>query len=150
MPNKRINKGSVEEENSILWTEEQIKEYAVVLPMMESMLDEIKTISTKKHDAKLSILKVKMINRLIVTSRELLASQPVLEYLEEIDEHNLPEYSDVSIILRQYIEALKQFDLQNQDSVNEFVKGFDLSNLCEDDLKQLEEILSKARSIPSE
>ncbi len=116
-------------------TEEQ------VFKMLESMQDEIKTLSSKKHDAKLSRLKVKMVNKLIGAARELLSSETVLEYLEEfddeIDDEILPQYSDVVIILRQYIDALTEL----RNGRIEITKA-----LSDDELKQIEEIYSNAQS----
>ena len=118
MPNKRINKELAKEDHSNLLAEEQVKKYTMIFPMLESMRDEMKVLSSKKQDGVLNSLKVKMLNRVIGTARELLVSEPTLEYLEELDEDMLPQNSDVVLILCQYIEALSQLRSKNQVYVN--------------------------------
>ena len=112
-------------------------EYNVIFPMLESMLDVMKTLSSKKPDMSLTILKVKTVNKYIGAARELLANEPTLEYLEELDEDILPQYSDVVIILRQYIEALTLSKPKN------LIAGIDVSTYSAEDLNLLEQILSK-------
>lgn len=113
-------------------------EYDVIYPMLESMQDEMKTLSSKKPDMSLTILKVKMVNKLISSAREILANEPILEYLlVELDEEPLPQYSDVVIILRQYLEALIPLKPENQ------IAGIALSKISVDDLSQIEQIMSK-------
>lgn len=72
-------------------TEKTNKELNVILPMLESIQDEIKALSSKKPNGLLNSLKVKTVNRLIGPARELLASEPTLEYLEVLTEDPLPE-----------------------------------------------------------
>lgn len=115
---KKTNSKYVQEADSNLITEEQVKKFTMVFPMLESMRDEMKVLSSKKQDGVLNNLKVKMINRLIGTARELLASEPTVEYLEELDEDMLPQNSDVVLILCQYIEALMLFKSKNQVYTN--------------------------------
>ena len=111
---KKTNSEHVKEAHLNLLTEEQVKKFTMIFPMLESMRNEMKALSSKKQDGALNNLKVKMINRLIGTARELLASEPTLEYLEELDEDMLPHNSDVVLILCQYIEALRQLKSKNQ------------------------------------
>ena len=112
-------------------------EYNVVFSMLESIQDEMKTLSSKKPDMLLTTLKVKMINKLIGSAKELLASEPTLEYLVELDEEKLPQYSDVVIILRLYIEALVELKPDN-------IRGKpDISTFSIEDLEIIEQIFSK-------
>lgn len=113
-------------------------EYNVIFPMLESMQDDMKALSAKKPDMLLTTFKVKMVNKLISAAREILASESTLEYLpEELDEVNLPQHSDVVIVLRQYLEALAQCAPKNP------LDGFDPSIISDEDLKLIIEILSK-------
>jgi hypothetical protein len=70
--------------------------------------------STLSADSVLNNLKIKIINKLINSERELLINEPILEYLEQLDEEMLPQNSDVVIILYQYIEALDQYKAKNK------------------------------------
>jgi len=111
--NKKIE-NLIEEDLINFITDDDVKKYEMIFPMMKSMLEEMKTLSSKKQDGLVNTLKVKMINKLISTSRELLIHSPALDYLEELDEDLLPQNSDVVLMLSQYIEALKQFHMKNQ------------------------------------
>ncbi len=117
MPAKKANKEATAEDYSHLITEKDVATYNMIFPMIKSMRDEIKVLSSKKQDGVLNNLKIKIINRLIDPARELLAKEPTLEYLERLDEDLLPQNSDVVLILSQYIEALNQYQLKNQVNV---------------------------------
>lgn len=114
MSTQKVSKQPVQGDYSSLLTEANVKNYNMIFPMLESILNEMKVLSSKKQDGILNNFKVKLINRLIGPARELLADEPTLEYLEEIEEDMLPQNSDVVLILCQYIEALEQFKRKNQ------------------------------------
>jgi len=115
-----------------------LAEYNVIYPMLESILDDVKTLSSKKPDMLLTPLKVEMVNKLISASREILVGEPVLEYLHlELNEEKLPQHSDVVMILRQYLEALIPLKPENK------IAGIDLSKISVDDLDQIEQIMAK-------
>lgn len=139
MTTKKTKKEFVKEDNSNLLIEERVKKGNMILPMFESLRDEMKALSSKKPDGSLSSLKVKTVNRLIGPARELLANEPTLEYLEVLAEDPLPENSDVVLILSLYIEALKQY-------TNSSIEEINVSAYSDEDLKQLVEIMQKYRN----
>ena len=116
MPAKKNNQPAKQEYSQLI-TEENVAKYEMIFPMIVSMGDEIKTLSSKKQDGVLNSLKVKMINRLINSARDLLEKEPTLEYLEQLDGDLLPQNSDVVLVLCQYIEALTQYKIKNQVNI---------------------------------
>ncbi len=72
-------------------------------------MGQIKDLSKKKPDATLSQTKVKIINRLLEDVRKFLVDETSIKYLDLIEDENLPQYSDVAIVLSQYSAALTQF-----------------------------------------
>ena len=113
-------------------------DYSTILSLLESMQDEIKALALKKPDMLLSILKVKMVNKLINGAREILVNELTLEFLpQELEEENLPQYSDVVIIIGQFLTALRQFKKDNN------IGEIDISKMSEEDLILLEQIYSK-------
>lgn len=117
MATKKVNKQELKEDYSDLITEADVEKYKIIYPMIQSIHKEMSVLSGKKQDGVLNTLKVRMINKLIATARELLIKEPTLEYLEELDEDMLPQNSDVVLILCQYIQALNQYRSKNQVSV---------------------------------
>lgn len=114
MPNKKVIKQDIQEDYSSLITETDVAKFIMIYPMIVSTRNEMRTLSSKKQDGVLNNLKVKMINKLIDSARELLVKEPTLDYLEQLDEDMLPQNSDVVLILCQYIEALDQYKSKNQ------------------------------------
>jgi hypothetical protein len=77
-------------------TQEQVKRYVMLLPMLESAHREMGELSRKKPDGVLNALKVRHINRLLKDLRVALGSDASLDFLELLDEETLPFNSDSS------------------------------------------------------
>lgn len=90
-------------------TDEQVKLYLTINPLLKSAFDEVKEFSKKKQDEELNIKKVKMINRLLEKAKEILKNEPTVEYLELLDEDELPTNSDAVLIMSQFITAMNKF-----------------------------------------
>jgi len=88
---------------------EQIRRFEVVMPLLQSMLVEMKELAKKKQDAPVNQIKVRMVNRLLGDVRAVVAQEPELAYLDMLDEESLPEYSDSVIVLSQYLTAMERF-----------------------------------------
>lgn len=110
----KIGKTTRKKDTEILLTEAQVKQYETIYPLLSSTYEEMKSLSSKKQDGVLNHFKVKNLNRLIDTARELLKNETVLEYLEKLDEETLPQNSDVVLMLCQYIDGLNQLRTNNQ------------------------------------
>ncbi|MEA5469417.1 hypothetical protein [Spirulina sp. 06S082] len=90
-------------------TQEKVALYQLVRPFLEDMTDEFKELSKKKPDTALSINKVKMVNRLLESCRKVLEEEKSLQFLDLIDEDNIPQNSDVVLMLSQYVVAMGKF-----------------------------------------
>ena len=94
-------------------TDEQIKLYGTVFPLMKSIYSEIKDFSKKKQDDSVSLYKVKVINRLLVKAKEILKEELSIDYLDILEEDDLPSMGDAVLIVSQYISALEKFHLDH-------------------------------------
>lgn len=90
-------------------TDEQVKLYLTINPLLKSAFDEVKEFSKKKQDEELNIKKVKMINRLLEKAKEILKDEPTVDYLELLDEDELPTNSDAVLTMSQFISAMNKF-----------------------------------------
>jgi hypothetical protein len=90
-------------------TEAQTEEFEMLNPILESVFDEIKELSKKKQDGALNTLKVKMVNRILLKVKIILANDPSVEYLDLLDEESLPTNSDAVLIIAQFKAAMQQF-----------------------------------------
>src|ERR1022692_831049 len=73
------------------------------------MLEELRKFALKKPEATLSKQKVLIVNRLLTDLKTLLADEPNSKYLDLLTDDDLPQYSDVVLILSQYEAAMKSF-----------------------------------------
>lgn len=90
-------------------TEEQIKLYETISPLLHSAFNEVKEFSKKKQDEPLNLKKVKMINRLLEKAKVVLKNEPTVEFLDMLDEDDLPSNSDAVLTMSQFISAMKKF-----------------------------------------
>lgn len=90
-------------------TKEQVSEYKTLRPLIKDVLQEIKELSKKKQDEALNKLKVSSVNRILVRLKELLKNEPLNDFLDLLNEEDLPTNSDAVLIIIQYETALEQF-----------------------------------------
>lgn len=95
---------------------DQTRQFEVVMPLLQSMLAEMKELAKKKQDAPVNQMKVRMVNRLLEDVRAVVAQEPEMAYLDMLDEESLPEYSDSVIVLSQYLTAMERFEERHWDS----------------------------------
>lgn len=96
-------------ENEATITTEKVELYEVVRPLLGAMYSEFKELSKKKPDAVVSKAKIKVVNRLLTKCQEVLQSEAFIDYLDLIDEDEVPQNSDIVLMLSQYVTAMKQF-----------------------------------------
>ncbi len=92
-----------------LKVERKVDLYETTAPLLESLYQEIQTLSKKKPDGTLNQNKVKLINRLLIDIKTTLSNEPDDKYLDLLNDEDLPQYSDVVLILSQYSAAMKRF-----------------------------------------
>lgn len=94
--------------------------FYTVNPMLEAMFGEFKELSKKKPDGAVSKNKIKVVNRLIAKCKEMLNDEPSTEYLDLLDEDDVPQNSDVVLMLSQYVAAMYQFKRTHDDEEEDF------------------------------
>lgn len=90
-------------------TTEELGQYKLLYPLLFSLLDEMKELSKKKQDGALNAMKVKLANRLLTKVKTLLSKEPTDEFLDLLDEQNLPTNSDAVLIISQFKTALDSY-----------------------------------------
>jgi hypothetical protein len=94
-------------------TESDIADYELVSPMLDSLHREMSELSKKKQDGLLNKLKIRHVNRILEKVKSVLADDPSVEYLEILDEDEMPQNSDAVLILGQWRAAMNQFRAKN-------------------------------------
>lgn len=85
-----------------------------ISPLVYAMRNEYSELAKKKPDTTLNKLKVQGINRLLNDVRQVLRDEPTLKYLDVLSDDDLPQYSDVTVILSQYVAAMESFRKSHQ------------------------------------
>ena len=98
-------------------TEEQIKKYEFLVPMLDSAIKEMREFSKKKQNGIVSSTKTKILNRLLTDFKEILANEESVNYLDPLNDQELPQNSDAVIILGQYRSALKTFKNKHHKNI---------------------------------
>ena len=80
-----------------------------LMPLVAAMLSEFQELSKKKPDSALNKRKVEIVNRLLREIYGILDGEPTRVYLDLLDEDDLPQNSDVVLILSQAAAAMERF-----------------------------------------
>jgi len=86
-----------------------IDQFVMLYPMLDAVLSEIRELSKKKQDGVLNNLKVKKINKLLEKIKSVLANEPMVEFLDLLDEEALPTNSDAVLMIVHFKSAMEQF-----------------------------------------
>ena len=79
------------------------------MPLLDAMYSEFKELSKKKPEAVVSKSKINITNRLLTKVRIVLNDEASIEFLDLLDEDDMPQTSDVTLILSQYMASMKAF-----------------------------------------
>lgn len=79
------------------------------MPLLTAMYEEFKDLAKKKPEAVASKSKLLIANRLLERLREILANEESIEFLDMLNEDDIPQVSDVTLILSQYSAAMTAF-----------------------------------------
>jgi hypothetical protein len=90
-------------------TEEKASRYEATMPLLEAMFREFQELAKKKPEGVLNKNKVKIANRLLADVLAVLDGEPNRGYLELFDEDDLPQNSDVVLMLGQVVAAMERF-----------------------------------------
>jgi len=88
---------------------EEVQQYEMLRPLLASMRDTFDELAKKKPDGTLSKTKVAMVNRLLAPIYKLLENEPNHQFLDLLDEIEMPQNSDVILILNQALTAMETF-----------------------------------------
>lgn len=90
-------------------TQYKVDQYHLLNPLINGIYNEFKELTKKKPETVLNVYKVKVVNRVLEPIKELLEKEEVIEFLDTLDQDDLPTNSDVILILNQYLKALRMF-----------------------------------------
>jgi hypothetical protein len=90
-------------------TDEKSSRYEATMPLLEAMFREFQELAKKKPEAALNKSKVKVVNRLLIDVLSILDGEPNRSYLDLLDEDDLPQNSDVVLMLSQIVAAMERF-----------------------------------------
>ena len=97
-------------------TPEQVATHGVMTPLLQAMYLEFSELSKKKPQEVLSANKVKVVNRLLTPILGMLENEPMRPFLDVLDEDDLPQNSDVILMLSQVRAAMHSFRERHCDS----------------------------------
>lgn len=83
--------------------------YETTIPLLKAMYIEFQDLSKKKPDAAVSKSKIKIANRLLSEARIVLNDEKTIGFLDLINEDDVPQVSDVTLIMSQYVAAMGAF-----------------------------------------
>ena len=90
-------------------TREKAAKHDALAPLLGAMYIEFKGLATKKQDGVISKAKIAIVNRLLKDILTILEGEPNRPYLDLLNEEDLPQNSDVALVLSQYRAAMDQF-----------------------------------------
>lgn len=90
-------------------SEEMVALYEATLPLLAAMYAELQELSKKKPDATISKSKIQVINRLLTDIQGILKNEEQSKYLDLLVEDDLPQYSDVVLMLSQFVAAMTAY-----------------------------------------
>jgi hypothetical protein len=90
-------------------TKEKSQTHETMTPLLKAMYSEFKELSKKKPDAAVGKSKIKIVNRLLERVQTVLSDEESIGFLDMLDEDDVPQASDVTLILSQYVAAMSAF-----------------------------------------
>lgn len=96
-------------QNQPTTTAKKASTHDAMTPLLAAMFDEFKDLAKKKPDAAVSKSKLVIANRLLHKIREVLADEESIEFLDLLNEDDVPQASDVTLVFSQYVAAMQAF-----------------------------------------
>jgi len=90
-------------------TTDKASTHDTIMPLLESMYTEFKELAKKKPDAAVNKSKIAIANRLLTKVRVVLKEEESIDFLDLLDEDDIPQASDVTLMLSQYVAAMTAF-----------------------------------------
>jgi hypothetical protein len=96
-------------QNQAKTTSKKASTHDVMTPLLAAMFEEFKDLAKKKPDAAVNKNKLVIANRLLNRVREVLADEESIEFLDLLNEDDVPQASDVTLVFSQYVAAMHAF-----------------------------------------
>ena len=93
-------------------TREKAAIFDTANPIFNSLLKEYRKLSNKKPDATLSKVKVAQLNAVLTDMLSVFKDEPQIKYLSLVEDEDLPQYSDVVLLLAQFEAAANSLFLK--------------------------------------
>jgi hypothetical protein len=90
-------------------TNDRTAKYDALMPLLTAMLHDFQNLVHKKPEGALSKKKIEIVNRLLNSLLMVLEEEPAREYLDLLNEEDVPQNSDVVLILGQFAAAMRSF-----------------------------------------
>ena len=90
-------------------TNEKAENHEDLMPLLNSMFLQFQELSKKKPDGVLNKRKVEVVNRLLREIYGIIEGESTSAYLDLLDEDELPQNSDVVLMLGQVAAAMETF-----------------------------------------
>jgi hypothetical protein len=90
-------------------TSEKGASHDSLMPLLQAMYREFAEAAKKKPDGILNTRKVEIVNRLLKDVMKIVEDEPTSAYLDLLDEDEMPQNSDVILILGQFVAAMEAF-----------------------------------------
>ncbi|WP_302612126.1 hypothetical protein [uncultured Muribaculum sp.] len=84
-------------------------EYNLLFAMLKSAYVELRDMSKKSPKDSLSLMKVRMLNRILERVKTFLKNEATLDFLDLIDEDTIPSTSDALLLMSQYAGAIENY-----------------------------------------
>ena len=96
-------------EIKVLPTKDQVEHFKMLDQLLSSIYVQLRKFSRKKPDEPLNSFKVKTINRILEKVKVILKGEPTIEFLDMLDDANLPTTSDSILVIAQYEASMERF-----------------------------------------
>lgn len=90
-------------------TKEKVETYVAIEPLLGAMFNEFKELSKKKPEGVVNKNKIRIVNRLLFKCKDVLQNEISIDYLDIIDEDDVPQNSDIVLMLSQYNAAMLRY-----------------------------------------
>lgn len=90
-------------------TRDKAEAWETAMPLLQAMFDEFRELSKKKPDGAVGKPKIAVVNRLLGKCRGVVQDEDTFPFLDLLNEDEIPQNSDVVLMLSQYMAALKTF-----------------------------------------
>jgi len=97
------------EEINWIPTDKNVENYKLLKDMLSAQKIEFDILSKKKADGQLNSMKIKMVNRVLEPLKELFKQEESYNFLDTLNEDEIPTNSDVVLIISQYETAINEF-----------------------------------------